>query len=424
MLGQTITEKIFARHAGLEEVRPGQLVNAKVDKILSHDITTTPAINLLSEHGLTIFDPSRVIITLDHFVPAKDIASANMVQKIREWARKVGIENFYDIGNHGVCHAIMPEQGHVLPGELIVGADSHTCTYGALGCFSTGIGSTDLAAAMALGEAWFRVPETIKIECKGKLQKGVYSKDIILRVIQDIGCDGALYKAMEWTGPAISQLSMEARMTITNMAIEAGGKSAIMEADEKTFEYVRERVEHRKHKHFAPQHSDADAQYSTILTYDFSELEPTVAWPHLPSNGHPVSESTHIKVNQAYLGSCTNGRIEDLRIAAEVLKGNKVNKDVRMVVVPASTQIWNQALKEGLFDIFTQAGATVSTPTCGACLGGHMGVLADGEVCITSTNRNFKGRMGHPGAMPYLASPATVAASAIAGHIADPRDHL
>ncbi len=423
-MGQTITEKIFARHAGLEEVRPGQLVNARVDKILSHDITTTPAINLLKKHGLQVFDPDRVIITLDHFVPSKDIASANMVKKIRDWTREVGLENFYDIGSHGVCHAIMPEQGHVLPGEVIVGADSHTCTYGALGCFSTGIGSTDLAAAMALGELWFRVPETIKIECKGKLQKGVYSKDIILRVIQDIGCDGALYNAMEWSGSAISQLSMEARMTITNMAIEAGGKSAIIEADEKTFEYVRERVKGRRHRDFTPAHSDADAEYCNILKYDFSELEPTVAWPHLPSNGHPVGESAHIKIDQAYLGSCTNGRIEDLRIAAQILNGNTVNKDVRMVVVPASTQIWNQALKEGLFEIFTQAGATISTPTCGACLGGHMGVLGDGEVCITSTNRNFKGRMGHHGAMPYLASPATVAASAIAGRIADPRDYL
>lgn len=423
-MGLTITEKIFARHAGEHSVRPGQLVNAKVDKILSHDITTTPAINLLKEHNLKIFDPSRVIITLDHFVPAKDVASATMVQKIRDWTKEVGIENFYDLGNHGVCHAIMPEQGHVLPGELIVGADSHTCTYGALGTFSTGIGSTDLAAAMATGELWFKIPETIKIICNGKLPKGVYSKDVILRVIQDIGCDGALYKAMEWVGPAISDLSMEARMTITNMAIEAGGKSAIMQPDEKTFEYVRERIGNRVHKEYTPEFSDEDATYSQVLEYNFSELEPTVAWPHLPSNGHLVSESKHIKVDQAYLGSCTNGRIEDLRIAAQILKGRKVNKDVRMLVVPASTQIWNAALKEGLFEIFTEAGATVSTPTCGACLGGHMGVLGDKEVCITSTNRNFKGRMGHPGAMPYLASPATVAASAIAGHIADPRDYL
>jgi 3-isopropylmalate/(R)-2-methylmalate dehydratase large subunit len=346
-----------------------------------------------------------------------------MVARIRRWAKKHKIKNFYDIGRHGVCHAILPEQGHVIPGTTIVAGDSHTCTHGALGAFSTGVGSTDIAATLATGELWFKVPETIKFVIDGKLPKGVYSKDIILTIIRDIGVDGALYKAMEFTGSTISDLSVEARMTITNMAIEAGGKSGIIEPDEKTLEYVKSRSKEK----FEVIRSDEDANYIETKEYDASKLEPIVAFPDLPSNGKTMSEiekMEDINVDQAYLGSCTNGRIEDLRIAAEILKGNKVKEGTRMIVVPATTDIWNQAMKEGLFDIFTKAGATISTPTCGACLGGHMGILAEGEKCITSTNRNFVGRMGSPKSKVYLASPAIVAASAIEGKIADPRRYL
>ena len=314
----------------------------------------------------------------------------------------------------------MPEQGYILPGELIIGADSHTCTYGAFGAFSTGVGSTDLAAALATGKLWFKVPESIKVVINGKLPKGVYSKDIILHIISDIGVDGALYKAMEFTGETIKQLSVEARMTITNMAIEAGAKSGIIEADEKVIEYVKKRT----NKKFEIIKSDKEAKYSKTITYDVSKLEPIVAFPHLPSNGKPISKIKDIKIDQAYLGSCTNGRIEDLRIAAQIVKGKKIAKDTRMIVVPATTEIWKQANKEGLLDIFMDFGAAVSTPTCGACLGGHMGILAEGERCISSTNRNFVGRMGHPKSEVYLASPATVAASAIGGKITDPRKYL
>jgi 3-isopropylmalate/(R)-2-methylmalate dehydratase large subunit len=423
-MGMTITEKILAKHAGKESVKPGELINAKIDLVMCHDVTTTPAIDMLEKAGMDkVFDPDKVVITPDHFVPNKDIKSAEMVARIRRWAKKHKIKNFYDIGRHGVCHAILPEQGHVIPGTTIVAGDSHTCTHGALGAFSTGVGSTDIAATLATGELWFKVPETIKFVIDGKLPKGVYSKDIILTIIRDIGVDGALYKAMEFTGSTISDLSVEARMTITNMAIEAGGKSGIIEPDEKTLEYVKSRSKEK----FEVIRSDEDANYIETKEYDASKLEPIVAFPDLPSNGKTMSEiekMEDINVDQAYLGSCTNGRIEDLRIAAEILKGNKVKEGTRMIVVPATTDIWNQAMKEGLFDIFTKAGATISTPTCGACLGGHMGILAEGEKCITSTNRNFVGRMGSPKSKVYLASPAIVAASAIEGKIADPRRYL
>ena len=414
----TITEKILAKHSGKEKVKPGDLIEAELDLVMCHDITTPPAIKMLQEKGMDrVFDPDKIVVTPDHFVPNKDIKSAELAKRLRNWVNKHKIKNYYEIGRHGVCHAILPEQGHVLPGMVIVGADSHTCTYGALGAFSTGIGSTDLAAAIATGKLWFKVPETIKFEINGKLPKGVYSKDVILKIIADIGVDGALYKAMEFSGQAIDELSVEARMTITNMAIEAGAKSGVMEADKKTIDYIKKRT----NKKFGVIKSDKDAHYDKITRYDVSRFEPVVAFPHLPSNVKPISQAGNIKIDQAYLGSCTNGRIEDLRIAASILKGKKIAKGIRMIVVPATTEIWKHANKEGLFDIFADFGAAISTPTCGACLGGHMGVLAEGERCISSTNRNFIGRMGHPGSEVYLASPATVAASAVEGRIADPR---
>jgi len=417
----TITEKILAKHAGKKQVKPGELINVDVDIIMCHDVTTPPAIEMLKKKGIKkVFNPDKVVVTPDHFVPNKDIKSAELAKRLRDWCKSCSIKNYYEVGRHGVCHALLPEQGHILPGELIIGADSHTCTYGAFGAFSTGVGSTDLAAALATGKLWFKVPETIKFVINGKLPKGVYSKDIILHIISDIGVDGALYKAMEFTGETIKQLSVEARMTITNMAIEAGAKSGIMEADKKVIDYVKKRTK----KKFEIIKSDKNAIYTKIKKYDISKLEPIVAFPHLPSNGKPISKIKDIKIDQAYLGSCTNGRIEDLRIAAGIVKGKKIAKGTRMLVVPATTEIWKQANKEGLLDIFTDFGAAVSTPTCGACLGGHMGILAAGERCISSTNRNFVGRMGHPKSLVYLASPATVAASAIEGKITDPRRYV
>jgi len=420
-LGNTITEKILAAHCSRDSVKPGELINAEIDVIMCHDVTTTPAIDMLAEKGLSkVAYPERVVIMPDHFVPNKDIKSAEMVARIRRWAREQNIEKFYDLGRHGVCHALLPEQGHVKPGTTIICGDSHTSTHGALGAFSTGIGSTDLAAALATGELWFKVPETMLFRLSGKLGKGVYAKDVILEIIRRIGVDGALYKAMEFTGELIDDLSVESRMTICNMAIEAGGKSGIINPDQKTTDYVKARTD----EPFEIYQSDPDAEYCQIIEIDVSNLEPLVAFPHLPSNGQPVSQVPDIPVDQAYLGSCTNGRIEDLRVAAEILKGKKVARNTRMIVVPATTEIWKQANREGLLDIFMNAGATVSTPTCGACLGGHMGILAAGERCISSTNRNFVGRMGSPKSEVYLGSPATVAASAIEGKIADPRKYL
>lgn len=419
-MGQTITEKILAKHAGKKSVKPGELVNASIDLIMCHDVTTTPAIDMMKEHGINkVFDPEKVVIMPDHFVPNKDIKSAEMVRKIRIWADEMGINKFYDLGNHGVCHALLPEQGHVKPGMTIVGADSHTCTHGALGAFSTGIGSTDLAAALISGELWFKVPPTILFNIIGTLAEGVYAKDIILDIIRRIGVDGARYKAMEFRGPVIDALSIEARMTITNMAIEAGGKSGIIAADEKTIAYLKE---HGAEGEYDLIQSDKDAVYEQVIDIDVSDLQPMVAFPHLPDNGKSVTEiKEKIKIDQAYIGSCTNGRIEDLRIAAKVLEGRKVPKGTRCIVIPATTDIWKQANKEGLLDIFMEAGATVSAPTCGACLGGHMGIIAADEKCISTTNRNFVGRMGSPKGEVYLASPATVAAAAVSGYICDHR---
>lgn len=418
----TITEKILASHSGRSKVRPGELINAKVDAVLCNDITTPAAITMLKEKGMDrVFDPDRVVVTPDHFVPNKDIQSAELARRLRDWVVEHGIPHYYEIGRHGVCHALFPEEGYVRPGTVVVSADSHTCTHGALGAFATGIGSTDLAAVIYSGELWFRIPESMKIVLNGNLPEGVYSKDLILEVIRRIGVDGALYRAMEFAGSVVDGLSIEARMTMTNMAIEAGGKSGIIAADEKTSAYVRARTD----RPFEMVRSDPGATYVETVEVDGSSLEPMVAFPHLPSNGHRASEvKGEVRLDQAYIGSCTNGRIEDLRVAAKVLKGRKVHARTRTLIVPATTTIWRQAMDEGLFAVFQDAGCAISTPTCGACLGGYMGVLAEGERCISTTNRNFVGRMGHPTSEVYLASPATVAASAIAGVIADPREFL
>lgn len=420
-MGVTITEKILAVHSGRDIVKPGELINCEIDTVMCHDVTTTPAIDMLEKNDITkVFDPERVVIMPDHFIPNKDIKSAEMVARIRRWAQAQGITNFYDIGRHGVCHALLPEQGYVTPGKTIVCGDSHTCTHGALGAFSTGIGSTDLAATLATGKLWFKVPESMLFVISGQLPDGVYAKDIILKIIGLIGVDGALYRAMEFCGEVIDELSVEGRMTICNMAIEAGAKTGVINPDSKTLEYVSS----RSAASFTVYRSDSDAVYSRTMEVDVSGLEPVVALPHLPGNVKFAREVNDIPIDQAYLGSCTNGRIEDLRVAAQILKNRTVAHGTRMIVVPATTEIWKQANREGLLDIFMSAGATVSTPTCGACLGGYMGILAAGERCISSTNRNFVGRMGSPQSEVYLASPATVAASAITGKITDPRQYL
>ena len=417
----TITEKILAAHADRKEVRPGELIEARVDLVMCHDVTTPPAVAMLEERGMDrVFDPERIVVTPDHFVPNKDIRSAELAKRLREWVRRHGIKHYYEVGRHGICHALLPEEGFVRPGMVVVGADSHTCTYGALGAFSTGIGSTDLAAVLYSGRLWFRVPESMKVVLTGELPKGVYSKDVILEVIRRIGVDGARYMAMEFTGPLVGTLSVEARLTMTNMAIEAGAKNGIMAPDERVLCYVRERTD----EPFQVYTSDPDAEYARAVEVDVSSFEPVVALPHLPSNGKPISEVGEIPIDQVVIGSCTNGRLEDLRVAARILKGRKVAPYVRTIVIPATSRVWHSALKEGLLDIFIEAGCAVSTPTCGPCLGGHMGVLAEGERCASTTNRNFVGRMGHPKSEVYLVSPATAAASAVKGKIADPREFL
>ncbi|MBN1436551.1 MAG: 3-isopropylmalate dehydratase large subunit [Sedimentisphaerales bacterium] len=420
-MSMTITEKILAAHSGQKTVKPGQLINADIDVIMCHDVTTPAAITMLAEKGMDhVFDTEKIVVTPDHFQPAKDIKSAELHKRLDKWCKKNKIKHYYPVGKAGVCHALLPEQGHIRPGETIVGGDSHTCTYGAFGAFSTGIGSTDLAAAIATGQLWFRVPSTIKFVLNGKLSHGVYSKDVILDIIARIGTDGARYQAMEFTGSTVSQMSMEARMTITNMAIEAGGKNGIMPVDDITKQYL---TEHLKHKtEYTIYESDPDADYDRVEEFDCAALEPTVALPHLPSGGKPISEVAGMEMDQSYIGSCTNGRIEDLRIAAAILKGHKVA--IRTIVVPATPEIWKQAMDEKLFDIFYDAGCVVSAPTCGACLGGFMGILAAHEKCVSTTNRNFVGRMGHPESGVYLASPATAAASAIEGKLTDPRKYM
>ncbi len=432
-MGMTITEKILARAAGKEKVTPGELIDAKIDIVMCHDVSTPPAISMLEEKGIEkVFDREKIVVTPDHFQPAKDIKSAELHKRLDEWARRHNIKYYYKIGRAGVCHALLPEQGHIRPGEVIVGGDSHTCTYGAFAAFGTGIGSTDLAAAIATGKLWFKVPASMKFVLNGSLGAGVYSKDVVLTIIARVGVDGALYKAMEFVGAALAEMSMEARMTITNMAIEAGAKNGIIGFDNTTKQYLdgsilRSRTStedgHLKDKtDYTVYKSDEDAQYDSVEEFDCSAIEPMVALPHLPSNSVPIGDCAGEAMDQAYIGSCTNGRIEDLRIAAKILKGKQVA--IRTIIVPATPTIWKQAKDEGLFDIFYDAGCVIAAPTCGACLGGFMGVLAAGEKCVSTTNRNFVGRMGHPKGEVYLASPATAAASAVEGKLADPRKHL
>ncbi len=420
-MGMTITEKILARAAGVKTVVPGQLVDASIDVVMCHDVTTPPAISMLVEKGIDhVFDPAKIVVTPDHFQPAKDVKSAELHKRLDEWAKRHGLKHYYKLGRAGVCHALLPEQGHIRPGEVIVGGDSHTCTYGAFAAFSTGIGSTDLAAAIATGKLWFKVPGSMKFVLNGSLPRGVYSKDVILAVIGRIGTDGALYRAMEFVGPALSGMSMEARMTMTNMAIEAGAKNGIIPFDEITKAYLDEHLKDKTD--YTVFESDKDAEYIATDEFDCSKLEPMVAQPHLPSNAVPISECAGKAMDQAYIGSCTNGRIEDLRIAAKIMKGKQVA--IRTIVVPSTPEVWKQASDEGLFDVFYSAGCVISAPTCGACLGGFMGVLAEGEKCVSTTNRNFVGRMGSPKSEVYLASPATAAASAVEGKLTDPRKYL
>lgn len=417
-MGMTMTQKILARAAGLDHVEPGQLIEAKLDMVLGNDITTPVAITEFEKAGFTqVFDKDKISIVLDHYTPCKDIKSAQLCMQARNFAHKHQITNFFDVGQMGVEHALLPEKGLCAPGEVIVGADSHTCTYGALGAFSTGIGSTDMAAGMATGLLWFKVPNAIKVTLTGKLQPHVSGKDVVLHLIGTIGVDGALYQSLEFAGEGVSSLSMDDRFTIANMAIEAGGKNGIFPVDEKTMEYISGRV-NRTCEAFA---ADPDAKYVREVVIDLDTLEPTVAMPHLPENTKVVSEVVGLPIQQVVIGSCTNGRISDLRIAAEVMKGKKVAENVRCVVIPATQEIMLQAMKEGLIETFINAGAAVSTPTCGPCLGGHMGVMAEGERAVSTTNRNFVGRMGHVTSEIILASPAVAAASAIAGCVADPR---
>jgi 3-isopropylmalate/(R)-2-methylmalate dehydratase large subunit len=412
----TLAEKILAAHANKKRVSPGDFINVRVDLVLSNDITAPIAIREFQKLGVKrVFDPEKVVMVPDHFVPNKDIASAEQAKLMREFALKQGII-YFEVGEMGIEHVLLPEQGLVLPGEVIIGADSHTCTYGALGAFATGMGSTDIAAAMATGDIWMKVPPTIKLVYNGRLEKWVGGKDLILHTISDIGVDGALYAAMEFSGEAIESLSMDGRFTMANMAIEAGGKAGLFGVDNKTQLYVKSRAE-RPYLVYEP---DGDAEYSRVIEYDVSTIEPQVALPHSPANSQPISKLKNIKINQVVIGSCTNGRLEDLRLATQILKGNKVHPGVRCIVIPGSQQIYLDALTEGLIEIFVRAGAAVSTPTCGPCLGGHMGVLADGEKCVSTTNRNFVGRMGSPKSEVYLANPAVAAASAITGKIASP----
>ena len=418
-MGKTISEKIIGNKAGVN-AEAGQIVEANVDYVMVNDVTGLPAFEQFEKlpKGTKPFR-EKIVLIPDHYVPNKDVASAEQAKKMRDFAKKYEIENYFEVGRGGVCHQLMIEKGFVAPGRLIVGADSHTCSYGALGAFSTGIGSTEAAAVMAIGKLWLKVPDSIKITVNGKLDNYVYGKDIILHVIGDIGVEGALYQAMEYYGNTIENLTLSDRISISNMAIEAGGKAGVIPPDNKVFEYLKGRVR----GNYNPVYSDNDAYYIEELEYDAADIPPTVAKPFLPSNTAPASE-VDVKIDQAYLGSCTNGRIEDLRIAAEILKGRKINSEVRMLVVPATKEVFNQALKEGLIEIFEKADCFVCGPTCGACLGGYMGILADGEKCVATTNRNFIGRMGHKNSEVYLANPAVVAASALEGRIVDPREVL
>lgn len=417
-MGMTMTQKILAAAAGLPEVKAGQLIEADLDLVLGNDITSPVAIHEMDKfHTDGVFHKDKIALVMDHFAPNKDIKSAQHCKCVREFACKHEISNYFDVGEMGIEHALLPEKGLTVAGDVIIGADSHTCTYGALGAFSTGVGSTDMAAGMATGKAWFKVPAAIKFELIGKPSKWVSGKDIILHIIGKIGVDGALYKSMEFMGDGISNLSMDDRFTIANMAIEAGGKNGIFPVDDIAIAYMKE----HSNREFKVYEADEDAEYDKEYTIDLSTLKPTVAFPHLPENTKTIDEVGEIMIDQVVIGSCTNGRLEDLRIAAEVLRGQKVAKGIRCIVIPATQRIYLEAMEEGLLKDFIEAGAIVSTPTCGPCLGGYMGILAEGERCVSTTNRNFVGRMGHVESEIYLASPAVAAASAIAGKISAPK---
>lgn len=418
-MGMTMTQKILAAHAGLDEVRAGQLIEADLDLVLGNDITSPVAIKEMEKFNKeTIFNKDKIALVMDHFAPNKDIKSAENCKCCRDFAARHEISNYFDVGEMGIEHALLPEKGLVVAGDAVIGADSHTCTYGALGAFSTGVGSTDMAAGMVTGKAWFKVPSAIKFELIGKPNKWVSGKDVILHIIGMIGVDGALYKSMEFTGDGIKNLTMDDRFTICNMAIEAGGKNGIFPVDELAIQYIKD---HSK-REFKIFEADEDAEYEEVYTIDLGKLEPTISFPHLPENTRTIGTFDEIKVDQAVIGSCTNGRLDDMRIAAAVLKGRKIAKNVRCIVIPATQKIYLQSMREGLLEIFIEAGAIVSTPTCGPCLGGYMGILAKGERCISTTNRNFVGRMGHVESEVYLASPAIAAASAVTGHISAPEE--
>ena len=416
-MGMTMTQKILAAHAGLAEVKAGQLIEADLDLVLGNDITSPVAIHEMKKmNNQTVFDKDKIALVMDHFIPNKDIKSAENCKCCRDFASSHDITNYFDVGEMGIEHALLPEKGLVVAGDAVIGADSHTCTYGALGAFSTGVGSTDMAAGMVTGKAWFKVPSAIKFILTGKPGRWVSGKDVILHIIGMIGVDGALYKSMEFAGDGIANLSMDDRFTICNMAIEAGGKNGIFPVDDLAKAYMNEHYQ----KEFTVYEADDDAEYDQVITIDLSALKPTVAFPHLPENTRTIDQVGEVKIQQAVIGSCTNGRIDDIRIAAQVMKGRKVAKGVRCIVIPATQAIYLQALREGLLEIFIEAGAIVSTPTCGPCLGGYMGILAAGERCISTTNRNFVGRMGHVDSEVYLASPAVAAASAVTGKISCP----
>lgn len=416
-MAMTMTQKILAAHAGLSEVKPGQLIEAKLDLVLGNDITSPVAIREFKKFGCDcVFDCDKVALVPDHFTPNKDIKAAEQCKTVREFANKMNITNYFEVGEVGIEHALLPEKGLVVAGDAVIGADSHTCTYGALGAFSTGVGSTDMAAAMATGKAWFKVPAALKFNLYGKKQGCVSGKDVILHIIGMIGVDGALYKSMEFTGEGLADLTMDDRLCMANMAIEAGGKNGIFEVDDKTVEYIKE----HSTKPYKIYKADPDAEYEATYDIDLSKIRPTVAFPHLPSNTRTIDEVGDVAIDQVVIGSCTNGRIEDLRVAASILKNRHVKKGVRCIVIPGTQKIYLQAIHEGLVDIFINAGAIFSMPTCGPCLGGHMGILAKGERAVSTTNRNFVGRMGHPESEVYLASPAVAAASAVTGKIQNP----
>ena len=419
-MGMTMTQKILAAHAGLESVEAGQLIEADLDLVLGNDITSPVAIHEMDGKmkDSSVFHKDKIALVMDHFVPNKDIKSAEHCKCVREFAAKHEITNFFDVGEMGIEHALLPEKGLVVAGDVVIGADSHTCTYGALGAFSTGVGSTDMAAGMATGKAWFKVPSAIKIELTGKLQKWVSGKDVILHIIGMIGVDGALYQSMEFTGDGVAELSMDDRFTIANMAIEAGGKNGIFPVDDLAREYMKQ----HSNRPFVEYTADEDAVYDEVYTIDLSTLKSTVAFPHLPENTKTIDEVGDIAIDQVVIGSCTNGRLEDLRTAAKILQGKKVKKGLRVIVIPATQQIYLDAMEAGYLRTFIEAGAIVSTPTCGPCLGGYMGILAEGERCVSTTNRNFVGRMGHVNSEIYLASPAVAAASALTGKISGPQD--